>query len=331
MMENTTKTAKVLNVYQYINLVDEWVSHYRSFTTKGRNASYIPALEKANSSHLGICIMGADGTMIKSGDWDVTFTLQSISKVISFIAACLHYGIPYVLEKVDLEPTGDPFNSIVRLEINKPGKPFNPMINTGAITVSSLLPGDTAYDKLEPFFLLMEKMIGKRPPINEEVFQSEWQTAYRNKAIAYYLKETGFLEGDVELALEVYLKHCSIEVNTKDIALIGLVLAYDGYHPIRKEQILPKELARIAKSLMLTCGIYNASGKFAAFIGVPAKSGVSGGIMASVPNRVRTEASPFMEGCGIGIYGPAVDDYGSSVAGLMLLKHIANSWDLSIF
>jgi len=330
-MENITKTAKARNEDQYLHLVDEWVLHYRSFTKNGRNAAYIPALEKANSSHLGICIIGPDGTMIKSGDWDVTFTLQSISKVISFIAVCLHYGIPYVLERVDLEPTGDPFNSIVRLEIHKPGKPFNPMVNTGAITVSSLLPGDTAHDKLEPICLLMEKMIGKRPTFNEEVFQSEWQTAYRNKAIAYYLKETGFLVGDVELALEVYLKHCSIEVNTEDIALIGLVLAYDGYHPIRKEQVLPKELARIAKSLMLTCGIYNASGKFAAFIGLPAKSGVSGGIMASVPNRVRNEESPFMEGCGIGIYGPAVDDYGSSVAGLMLLKQIANSWDLSIF
>ncbi|WHY77918.1 glutaminase [Neobacillus sp. WH10] len=330
-MGNTKKDATVQKEYQYINLVDDWVSHYRSFTYEGRNAAYIPALEKANPSHLGICIIGSDGTIIKSGDWDVMFTLQSISKVISFIAVCLHYGIPYVLEKVDLEPTGDPFNSIVRLEMHKPGKPFNPMINTGAITVSSLLPGATVHDKLEPICLLMEKMIGKRPTFNEEVFQSEWQTANRNKAIAYYLKENGFLEGDVELALEVYLKHCSIEVNTEDIALIGLVLAYDGFHPIRKEQVLPKELARIAKSLMLTCGIYNASGKFAAFIGLPAKSGVSGGIMASVPNRVRTEESPFMEGCGIGIYGPAVDDYGSSVAGLLLLKQIANSWDLSIF
>jgi glutaminase len=315
----------------YMNVLDEWVTHYRSFTSEGRCASYIPVLEKADPSHLGICIIGPDGTILKSGNWDVVFTLQSISKVISFIAVCLHHDISYVLDRVDLEPTGDPFNSIVRLEMHKPGKPFNPMINAGAITVSSLLPGVSTKEKLESLCELMEKMVGKRPTFNEEVFQSEWQTAYRNRALAYYLKETGYLEIEVEQALEVYLKQCSLEVNTEDIALIGLILAHDGYHPIRKEQILPKKIARLAKSLMLTCGVYNASGKFAAFIGLPAKSGVSGGIMATVPPRVRMEELPFINGCGIGIYGPAIDEFGTSVAGAMLLKQLANSWDLSIF
>ncbi|MFF2755759.1 glutaminase [Psychrobacillus sp. NPDC058041] len=316
---------------QLMDRIDEWVTYYRAFTSEGKNASYIPALEMADSSHLGISIIGPNGTIIKAGNCDVPFTLQSISKVISFIAACMHHGIPYVLDRVDLEPTGDPFNSIIRLEMHKPGKPFNPMINAGAITVSSILPGDTPQKKLESIIDLMEKMVGKRPVLNEEVFLSEWQTANRNRALAYYLKETGFLEIEVEEALEVYLKQCSLEVTTEDIALIGLVLAHDGYHPIRKEQILPKDVARLAKSLMLTCGVYNASGKFAAFIGVPAKTGVSGGIMAAVPPRVKSEVFPLQEGCGIGIYGPAIDEYGSSVAGVMLLKKIAESWDLSIF
>ncbi|AZV43120.1 glutaminase [Peribacillus asahii] len=310
--------------------LDEWVIHYRSYATKGQNATYIPALGKVNSSQLGISIMGSDGTMIKSGDWEVPFTLQSISKVISFIAACLGRGISYVLERVDVEPTGDAFNSIIRLEMHKSGKPFNPMINAGAITVASLLPGNSAQTKLEFLYALIEKMIGKRPAINEEVFHSEWQTAHRNRALAHYLKETGFLESDVEEALEVYLKQCSIEINTEDIALIGLILAHDGYHPIRKEQILPKKVARLTKALMLTCGMYNASGRFAAFIGLPAKSGVSGGIMAVVPPRLRREL-PFQDGCGIGIYGPAIDEYGNSLPGVMLLEHIAQEWDLSIF
>ncbi|USK72214.1 glutaminase [Peribacillus asahii] len=310
--------------------LDEWVIHYRSYATKGQNATYIPALGKVNSSQLGISIMGSDGTMIKSGDWEVPFTLQSISKVISFIAACLGRGISYVLERVDVEPTGDAFNSIIRLEMHKSGKPFNPMINAGAITVASLLPGNSAQTKLEFLYALIEKMIGKRPAINEEVFHSEWQTAHRNRALAHYLKETGFLESDVEEALEVYLKQCSIEINTEDIALIGLILAHDGYHPIRKEQILPKKVARLTKALMLTCGMYNASGRFAAFIGLPAKSGVSGGIMAVVPPRLRREL-PFQDGCGIGIYGPAIDEYGNSFPGVMLLEHIAQEWDLSIF
>lgn len=311
--------------------IQNWLEHFRRFTKEGKNASYIPALERVDSSHLGITIIGPDGTTIQAGNSDVPFTLQSISKVISFIAACMHHGIPYVLERVDLEPTGDPFNSIIRLEMHKPGKPFNPMINAGAITVSSILPGETPSKKLESLFLLMEQMLGKPTTYSEEVFQSEWETANRNRSLAYYLKETGYLEIEVEDALEVYLKQCSIEVTTKDIALIGLILAQDGYHPIRKEQVIPKEVARLAKSLMLTCGVYNTSGKFAAFVGVPAKTGVSGGIMTAVPARVREEEYPFLEGCGIGVYGPAVDEYGSSVAGVMLLKKIANVWDLSIF
>ncbi|WP_144512498.1 glutaminase [Bacillus sp. FJAT-22090] len=317
--------------HQNKKLMDDWVTYYRAFTSVGKNASYIPALEKADSSHLGISIIEPNGNILRSGDCDVTFTLQSISKVISFIVACMHHGISYVLEKVDLEPTGDPFDSIIRLEMHKPGKPFNPMINAGAITVSSLLPGETPQAKLQSIFTLMEQILGKSSSYSEEVFISEWKTANRNRALAYYLKETGFLEIEVEQALEIYLKQCSIEVTTEDVALIGLVLAHDGYHPIRNVQIMPKEVARLAKSLMLTCGVYNASGKFAAFIGIPAKTGVSGGIMAAVPPRVRHEDCPLLEGCGIGIYGPAIDEYGSSVAGVMLLQKIAETWDISIF
>lgn len=313
-----------------MDCLDEWVTHYRSFSGEGQCAAYIPALEKANPFDLGICIIGPGGTVIKSGDWHVSFTLQSISKVISFIAACLGRGISYVLERVDVEPTGDPFNSIIRLEMHKPGKPFNPMINAGAITVASLLPGESPQNKVESLCTIIESIVGKRPTINEAVFQSEWQTAHRNRALAYYLKETGFLEVEVEEALEIYLKQCAIEVNAEDIAMIGLILAHDGYHPLRNEQIIPKEVARLTKSLMLTCGMYNASGKFAAFVGIPAKSGVSGGIMALVPPRSRQEV-PFPNGCGIGIYGPAIDEYGNSHAGVMLLRHIAEKWDLSIF
>ncbi|MEC1754559.1 glutaminase [Bacillus mojavensis] len=308
----------------------EWVEHYRPFSANGQSANYIPALGNVNDSQLGICILEPNGAMIHAGDWNVPFTLQSISKVISFIAACMSRGIPYVLDRVDVEPTGDAFNSIIRLEMHKPGKPFNPMINAGAITIASLLPGETARDRLEYLYSVIETLIGKRPRIHEEVFRSEWETAHRNRALAYYLKETNFLEADVEETLEVYLKQCAMEGTTEDIALIGLILAHDGYHPIHRQQVIPKDVAKLAKALMLTCGMYNASGKYAAFVGVPAKSGVSGGIMALVPPSARRE-QPFQNGCGIGIYGPAIDEYGNSLTGGMLLKHIAQEWELSIF
>ena len=330
-IEQVRKDAIAQRSNQNQKLLDDWVTYYRAFTSEGKNASYIPALENADSMHLGITIIEPNGSILKSGDSDVTFTLQSVSKVISFIVACTHHGVPYVLERVDLEPTGDPFDSIIRLEMHKLGKPLNPMINAGAIAVSAILPGDNPAAKLESIFVLMEKMLGKTSSYSEEVFRSEWETANRNRALAYYLKETGYLEIAVEEALEVYLKQCSIEVTTEDIALIGLILALDGYHPIRKEQILPKEVARLAKSLMLTCGVYNNSGRFAAFIGIPTKTGVSGGIMSAVPPRVRAEGSPLLAGCGIGIYGPSIDEYGSSVAGVYLLEKIAKTWDLSIF
>ncbi|MDP4084314.1 MAG: glutaminase [Bacillota bacterium] len=311
--------------------LNKWVEQSRSITSQGKCATYIPALKSANSSHLGIFMIGPDGQSIKAGDWEVFFTMQSISKVIGFIKACLDYGISYVLERVDVEPTGDPFNSIIRLEMNKPGMPFNPMINAGAITVSSFLGNHSPKEKIESIRSFIKEMTGRLPNMNEEVFQSEWQTAHRNRAIAHYLKETGFLECEVEDALEVYLKQCSIEVNSEDIAMIGLVLAHDGYHPILKEQIFSKEIARLTKALMVTCGMYNASGKFAAFVGLPAKSGVSGGIMVSVPPRARSRETPFPDGCGIGLYGPSIDEFGNSVAGVSLLKHIAKEWDFTIF
>lgn len=330
MIEELSKEYDIHVNSQRKSDLDEWVAHYRSFAMEGQTANYIPALRNAHLSQLGITILEPGGTMIKSGDWEVPFTLQSISKVLSFIAACLGRGISYVLERVDVEPTGDAFNSIIRLEMHKPGKPFNPMINAGAITVASLLPGDSSQKKLEFLYELFENLLGKRPIINEEVYQSEWQTSHRNRALAHYLKETNYLESEVEEALEVYLMQCSIEVTTEDIALLGLILSQDGYHPVRKEQVIPKKVAKLAKALMLTCGMYNASGKFAAFIGVPAKSGVSGGIMALVPPSARS-GMPFQDGCGIGIYGPAIDEYGNSVAGSLLLKQMAQEWDLSIF
>jgi len=307
-----------------------WTEEYKSHTSKGKCADYIPVLAEANPAHLGICVLGKEGKL-SAGDWQVPFTLQSISKIISFMVACLECGIDCVLKRVDVEPTGDAFDSIIRLEVSHQGKPFNPMINAGAITIASIIPGASPDEKLELIHKWIEKLIGKRAPVNDSVFESEWKTANRNRALAYYLKETGFLECEVEEALEVYLKHCSIEVQLEDLARMGWILALDGYDPIQESQVIPKDLARLTKAIMVTCGMYNASGKFAAFVGLPAKSGVSGGILSLMPPRLRSKGMPFREGCGIGIYGPAIDEYGNSVAGVELLKKLSDEWDFNIF
>lgn len=323
---NTEQNQEWLQQY-----VDDWVSFYRKQTDEGQVASYIPLLKQANPEHLGITILGKNGMKIRSGDVDIPFTIQSVSKIISFIVACMERGISYVLDRVDVEPTGEAFNSIMHLEMKQLSKPLNPFINAGAITVTSMLNGKTSDEKLTTMIDLLEKMIGYRPTLNVEVYESERDSSMRNRAIGYYLLETNSLESDLNITLETYFKQCSIEITVDDLARIGLILANDGEDLNSQEEIIPRQIARITKALMLTCGMYDASGKFATYVGIPAKSGVSGGIVALAPARVREEELPFTEGCGIGVFGPSLDKQGNSVAGIKLLRHIASQWDLSIF
>src|SRR5699024_7909118 len=220
---------------------------------------------------------------------------------------------------------------IMHLEMKQVKKPLNPFNNAGAITVTSTLPGNTPDERLEPVFKLLEDMLGYRPELNVDVYESERESSTRNRAIGYYLLEVGFLESDLDITLETYFKQCSIEVTIDDLARIGIILANDGMDPKNGEEVIPRQVTRITKALMLTCGMYDASGKFATYVGIPAKSGVSGGILAAVPPRVRDETMPFTDGCGIGVYGPALGEKGNSVAGFRLLRHIATQWDLSIF
>mgnify|MGYP001186278376 CR=1 FL=1 len=311
--------------------VDGWVEQKRKYTKTGEAASYIPELQEADSNALGIVIIGSDGTKITSGDTNTPFSIQSISKVFSFIVACMQHGVSRVLKRVDVEPTGEPFNSLAHLEVKKAEKPLNPMVNTGAITVTSMLEGDTPEEKLEGLFGLYESIIGRPPKIIRNVYESEKETAHRNRAIGYMLLEMGVLASDLDVTLDAYFKQCAMEVYPEDLAKLGLVLANDGVDHLAGKEVIPKEIARLAKVLMVTCGMYDASGKFAAEVGVPAKSGVAGGIMAAVPPQVKKEHVPFTDGCGIGLYGPALDEQGNSVAGIQLLRHLSERWDWSIF
>ena len=311
--------------------VDDWVTFYRKNTEPGEVASYIPKLAEADPEALGITILGNDGMLVKSGEVSTPITIQSISKVFSFIAACIDRGISYVLNRVDVEPTGEAFNSIMHLELHQVDKPFNPMVNSGAITVTSLLSGRTSDHKLDKIMKVFEDILGRRPEINVDVYESERDTSLKNRAIGYYLLETGALESNLNITLETYFKQCAIEMTLEDLARIGTVLSNDGVCTDTGTEIIPRQVARLAKVLMLTCGMYNASGKFAAYVGIPAKSGVSGAILAVAPPRGRDEDFPFMEGCGIAVYGPGLDEQGNSKAGIRLLRHIATQWDLSIF
>lgn len=303
------------------NMIDRAINYGRAFLHEGECASYIPELGKVNPNQLGIALVTMDGKLMKSGDFDYGFTIQSISKVISLMLAIMDRGEGYVFSKVGMEPTGDAFNSIIKLETVKTSKPLNPMINAGAIAVDSLIMGESPQERFERLIAFVRKLCGNdKLWFNEKVYASEKGTGFRNRALAHFMKDMDVLEGDVEEVLDLYFRQCSIQADCRDIAMLGAVLANDGINPVTGEQVVPKKIARMVKTFMVTCGMYDASGEFAVKVGFPAKSGVGGGIMAAVPGRM-----------GIGVFGPALDRKGNSVGGIKVLEFLSEKLELSIF
>jgi glutaminase len=304
---------------QYGEQLEKLVTEVQPFTANGKVADYIPALAKANQNILAVSIYDGNSTCFSAGHSSEMFTLQSISKVLTLALALMDHGEEIVFDKVGMEPTGDPYNSIAKLE-SLVAKPLNPMINAGALAVSHLIEGESTDERLERLLQLIRDMCG-RPSVtyNREVAQSEFNTAHLNRSLAFFMKQYRIINEDVDQLLDFYTKQCAIEVNCDDLARIGYVLANKGRNE-EGVQIVPFGIARLVKTFMVTCGMYNSSGEFAIRVGIPAKSGVSGGIVGAVPN-----------GIGIGIYGPALDEKGNSVAGMKLLEAISNYYDLSIF
>ena len=308
------------------------VRECRPLTKQGKVADYIPELAYANPHALGIAVAAPDGGMILQGDAAERFTLQSVSKILTLTLALHDYGPERVFAKVGMEPSVDPFNSIVKLETVDHKKPLNPMINAGAIVIASLLVREGgAAKRLGDLKALLAGMIQRSDlTVNEAVYESERKTGDRNRALAYFMKSTGVIDPDVDVeeTLELYFKACSLEVDCADLARIGLFYAMrgkrlkesgaDGAGRMAEELVSPL-IARIVTTIMITSGMYNHSGEFFLKVGLPAKSGVSGGIVAFVPGR-----------CGIGLYGPAIDDAGNSVAGVRLLEELSSRYGLHL-
>ncbi|EQB86551.1 glutaminase [Clostridium punense] len=301
-------------------VLENIIEKNREWSKRGEVASYIPELAKANPNALGICVTTLDGEEYFAGDYDSKFTIQSISKVVTLMLAILDNGTEYVFSKIGMEPTESAFNSIVNLENNKQKKPLNPMINAGAIATVSLISGETAEEKFNRILKFTRKITGNDTiDVNNNVYLCEKATGDRNRALAYFMKGNGIIQGDVEDILDVYFKACSMEVTCRDISRIGALLANAGVL-LNNERVISREACRIIKTIMVTCGMYDASGKFAVHIGIPAKSGVGGGIMAAVPRRM-----------GIGVLGPSLDHKGNSIAGIKVLESLSQEFDLSIF
>lgn len=298
-------------------VLNDALEYSRRYISEGNVATYIPELAKVDKYMLGASIVTIDGRKYHVGDWQQEFTIQSISKTILLIFALEHLGPELVFSKVGMEPSGDPFNSIFKLEV-KNKFPSNPFINAGAIAVTGLI-----VDKYEigDYIAFVRTLCGRDSiDIDENVYMSENETGMMNRSMAYLMKNSGVIETDVEKTLKFYFRMCSLKVNTSDLANYASILANGGVEIKSGIQLIERNILRIVKSLMVTCGMYDGSGEFAIRVGMPAKSGVGGGILASADNKM-----------GISVFGPSLDAQGNSIGGYHILEYLSNELGLHYF
>ena len=282
----------------------------------GDVASYIPELAHADPDRLAIAVATLDGDVYAAGDADVEFTIQSISKPFSYALAIEDRGLASVLEKIDVEPSGDAFNEF-SLD-PETGRPRNPMINAGAIAAHALVRGGNADARMERILDLYSRLAGRELSIAEDVFASELSEADRNTAIAYMLRTVGVLGGAATDAVRGYTRQCSVSVTVRDLARMASVLAAGGITP-GGERVLGSDVNRQVLSVMTTCGMYDSAGDWLTTVGIPAKSGVSGGIMGVLPGQV-----------GIAVFSPRLDPHGNSTRGVRLFERMNHDLGLHL-
>ena len=302
-------------------LLEELLEECRHYTSEGKLADYIPELTKGNINDLGIYVLSSDGKHYHAGDYKKQFTIQSVVKPILLLLALMDNGVEYVRARIGVEATGKPFDAINVTDQTLLSEHLNPMVNMGAIAMFTLVKGDSYQHRFQRLLELTRKLAGNPDiELDEAVYLSEKRTGNKNRALGFLLKTYGMIEDDVEEVLDCYFRACSIKVSCKDLANIAYVLASRGKMPGTEERVFPSRYAHYVNAILMTCGMYDGSGDFAIKVGVPAKSGVGGGIMAAVPTRM-----------GIGIFSPGLDDKGNSLAGIKVLEQLSKRMYLSIF
>ena len=299
------------------HLIDGLHEEYRSLSD-GEVATYIPELGKADPEHFGICLVTEDGRVFEAGDCDVPFTIQSISKPFTFGMALEEFGADRVWQHVDVEPSGDAFNSI-ELQ-NGSNRPHNPMVNSGAITVTALLHERYGLETFDRILARFSAAAGRPLVMDRAVYHSERRTGHRNRAIAHLLLNFGLVPADAEAALDVYFRQCSILVTCRDLAVMGATLANMGRNPVNDAGVFDIHCVKHMLSIMLTCGMYDYSGQWAYRVGIPAKSGVAGGVVAVVNRQL-----------GIATYSPRLDAHGNSRRGIEVCAELASRLGLHVF
>ena len=280
----------------------------------GAVADYIPELGKADPDHFGISLATLDGHVYEVGDTRIPFTIQSMSKPFVFALALDTLGAERVESAIGVEPSGDPFNSI---RLNAENHPFNPMVNAGAIACSGLIheaKGDGAFEYIRQ---ALGRFAGRELDIDEAVYASESATGDRNRAIGYLLRNSDVIKDDVGAVLEVYFRQCSVLVTARDIAVMAATLANRGINPVTGEQVMTPYAISRTLSVMTSSGMYDYAGEWIYRVGIPAKSGVGGGILAALPARL-----------GLGSYSPRLDKHGNSVRGIKVCEALSSHYDL---
>jgi glutaminase len=308
--ERIDRPARTSPISEYLDALLERFGELRS----GSVASYIPELATADPDRFGICLVTLEGAVYEAGDTREPFTIQSMSKPLTYGYVLEQLGADAVHRRVGVEPSGDPFNEISLHPTT--GAPINPMINAGAIACAGLAA--SVADEPEPALLeAYGRYAGRRLELDEAVYRSERDTGHRNRAIAHLLSSFDLLDVPPEDAVDLYFRQCSVAIDCRDLALVAATLANGGTNPVTQEQAVAEPVVRGILSVMATCGMYDAAGNWLLSVGLPAKSGVSGGLFAVLPGRL-----------GIAVYSPALDEQGNSVRGVAVCR--ALSQDLAL-
>lgn len=305
---------------QFQRLVDEAHARYKGLTD-GKNADYIPILTTVPSDLFAVVIVDADGGRVYSaGDSDYKFSIQSVSKPFTAALVMAQQGPQAIREKIGVEPTGLPFNSRMAIELYPEQRSVNPLVNAGAIAAVSLVQATSEQDRWNKIIDNFNGYAGTTLTVLEDVYDSEYETAFGNRAIANLLFNYGRLYSDPEEAMRVYTRECSVGVSAKDLGMMGATLANGGVNPVTNRRMLPAEHVPELLAIMATAGFYDESGEWMFTAGLPAKTGVGGGIVAVVPGRFAIAA-----------FSPRLNEAGNSIRSLNAIRDIAGELGVGVF
>jgi glutaminase len=311
-------TGRLPPVERVRTLVAEAHERYKS-TAEGNNSEVYPALAEVPSDLFGVCVVGTSGNVYAVGDAEYEFSIMSVSKPFVFALVCQSLGAEQARQKLGVNATGLPFNSLSAVERSEDGR-TNPMVNAGAIATTSLVPGATTDAKWRFIHDGLSRFAGRTLPLNDEVYASATETNHRNQSIARLLQSCGRIYFDPADATDLYTKQCSLNVSAKDLAVMGATLADGGVNPITKTRVVDPAICHYALAVMTTAGLYETSGDWLYDIGLPGKSGIGGGIVTVSPGKG-----------GIGTFAPPLDKAGNSVKGQLVAKFLSQRLGMDLF